>query len=93
MTTKQPALMSNKHGMLRFLATDLPASDLQAALRVIEAFKALENESEFGMPFSMWVRLEQLQDYLCMLTDPEHKTDDTRAAAFLRRVRKEGGAQ
>ena len=93
MTTKKPALMNDKHGMLRFLATDIPECDLQAALRVIEAFKALENDHEFGMPFSMWVRLEQLQDYLRMLTDPEHKTEDTKAAAFLRRVRKSKGVK
>lgn len=87
MTKKPPPHTHGRHGLLRFLATDLPEADLLAALRVIEAFKSFENTREYDMPFELWVRLEQLEDYLRLLLDPSHNTDDSRALAFLGSVR------
>lgn len=77
------------HGLLKFLGTSLPEDDLKTALRVIEAFKKCESADEWmSMPFSAWLRLEQLEDYLGMLTDPEHETDDTRALNHLKKLKK-----
>lgn len=77
------------YGLLNFLGTPIPVEDLKTALRVIEAFKKCESAAEWmDMPFSAWLRLEQLEDYLGMLTDPKHETDDTTALKHLKKLRR-----
>jgi hypothetical protein len=61
---------------------------LATALKVIQAFKQCEGVDEWMQPFEKWVRLEQLEDYLRLLTETEvDSVDDDRAIEFLRGVR------
>jgi hypothetical protein len=56
-------------GCLAFLEAEIPKEDLDAALRVIRAFKACESREEWAMiPFAAWAKLEQLEDYLKLRT-------------------------
>ena len=70
-------------GLRRFLATPISQADLRTALMVIETFKSLENTDEYMMPFIGWARLEQLEDYLRLLTGIDaKKVKDTTAKAY-----------
>ena len=70
--------MSNDDGVLRILKTATSLDKLNAALDVIEEFKALESEREWILlPFSSWAKLEQLEECLRLLTGRgAEKVDD-----------------
>ena len=77
-------------GLLAFLRTEIPTAELATPLKVIQAFKQCEGVDEWMQPFEKWVRLEQLEDYLRLLTGTEaDNVDDDRAIKFLRAVRSE----
>ena len=61
--------MAEREGILTFLNTTRSKEELRTALSVIEEFKASESEAEwFGIMFSAWAKLEQLEDFLRLLT-------------------------
>lgn len=72
-------------GALRFLKTTKSRADLCIALDVLMEFKDCENAGEWMMtPFAAWAKLEQLQDYLCLLTSRDvDKVDDQTAKDYL----------
>ena len=74
-------------GLIRFLETKRSRQDLEAALSVIEEFKQLETTVEYMLqPFSLWVRLEQLEDYLRLLLGKDvEKVNDGIAREYLMR--------
>jgi hypothetical protein len=76
-------------GLLRFLETKRPLDDLQSALSVIREFKSLESRDEWAeMPFIGWCRLEQLEDYLKLLTgDGADEVSDEIAKAYFAVIR------
>jgi hypothetical protein len=54
------------------MATQRDRGDLRIALEVLREFKALESAAEYcGAPFTVWARLEQLEDYLEQLVGVE----------------------
>jgi hypothetical protein len=56
-------------GLLRFLETKRPLDELKIALAVVREFKALESRDEWvETPFIGWLRFEQFEDYLKLLT-------------------------
>lgn len=75
-------------GLISFLRTDISQDDLATALRVILAFKDCESQDDWLQPFHMWVRLEQLEDYLKLLTGTgTEAVEDQKAIDFLKAVR------
>jgi len=61
-----------------FLKADLPREDLAAALRVLAAFKACENEEEWlKIPFVAWAKFEQLEEFLEHLVRGKPLREDT----------------
>ncbi len=56
-------------GLWQFLKTKRSVEELKTALAVIEEFKDCESEREWlALPFAMWTKLEQLEDYLRLVT-------------------------
>lgn len=77
--------MSNTDGVLRILQTATSRDKLNAALDVIEEFKALESDAEWlVIMFDAWAKLEQLEDCLRLLTgrDAESVSDEIMRKAF-----------
>jgi hypothetical protein len=76
-------------GLLRFLATKRSLSDLKIALAVLREFKKCEiTHGWAAIPFATWTKLEQLEDYLKLLTDTQAgEVRDARARDYLARVR------
>lgn len=74
--------------LLNFLGTKRPVEELRTALAVIQEFKEHESQEEWMRPFMMWTRLEQLEDYLKLLTETDAETvSDKRAIDHLRQLR------
>jgi hypothetical protein len=75
-----------EEGCIAFLRTDISKDDLATTLRVIAAFKACESREEWlSIPFAAWGKLEQLEDYLKLLTGTDAESvDDERAIEFLK---------
>jgi hypothetical protein len=79
----------SEDGLLRFLITKRSLGDLKIALAVLREFKECEGTYEWiATPLAAWAKLEQLEDYLKLLTDTQAgKVDDDRARDYLARVR------
>ncbi len=78
-----------ENGLLEFLKTKRTKEELKLCLEILEEFKSCENQMEWMMcNFSTWVKLEQFQDYLRLLTDTElENVDDEQAKEFLNTVK------
>lgn len=61
----------HKDGILRFLSSDkFSATDLKTALDVLHHFKDMESSDEWlYIPFAAWAKLEQMEDYLKLMTN------------------------
>lgn len=81
-----------KFGLIEFLKTKRSSKELCSALKVIEEFKSCESPEEYiGHDFCTWSRLEQLEDYLRILTnDGEGKVSDKTAKAYFSNITKGG---
>lgn len=60
----------HKEGIIRFLShRGFTKEQLVIALDVISTFKMMESQDEyFSIPFACWAKLEQLQDFLKLMT-------------------------
>lgn len=59
-----------QNGLLDFLTTKTSKEDLVTTLRVLEEFKGHESKEEWMYcSFDTWVKLEQFEDYLRILTN------------------------
>lgn len=75
-------------GLLRFLVADIPEDDLRTTLRVLQTFKGFESTQEWMMPFDLWARLEQLEDYLRIRLNVEvDEVDDERAKEYYENLK------
>jgi len=72
-------------GLIEFLDTTRSKDELKIALSVIEEFKGKESEVEWAsFSFESWQRLEQLQDYLRLLTGIDVKeVNDNTAISYI----------
>lgn len=63
----------HKDGILRFLSSDkFSTAELKTALDVLRHFKDMESSAEwFDIPFDAWAKLEQMEDYLKLMTDTD----------------------
>jgi hypothetical protein len=76
-------------GLLRLLETERPLDELRVTLATIREFKELESRDEWMMRFIAWVRLEQLEDYLRLLTnDGADEVSDEVARAYFAAMRR-----
>ena len=82
-------------GVIKFLGTKRSSEELKTALDVIEEFKSFETKEEWiECPFSCWVKLEQLQDYLKLLTNTGvEDVDDYKAIKYLEQIRTNGKSE
>lgn len=82
-------------GLLNFLKTTRSKEDLKTALSVLEEFKQAESSAEyFGGSFSLWVRLEQFEDYLRLLTgEGVNQVDDKIAKSYFEALKKKEETQ
>jgi len=61
-----------------FLELPLAQSDLEAALRVVRAFKKCEGELEWlVVSFEAWAKLEQLEEFLAHRVEGAPLKEDT----------------
>lgn len=75
--------------LINFLKTERSKEDLAVALAVLREFKSMESTTEYlATPFSAWMRLEQLEEYLDHLANGADLEADT--LAELERIREEG---
>lgn len=72
-------------GALRFLLTKRTPEELKTALEILEEFKQQENQAEwYHTPFDCWMKLEQMEDYLRLLTgDGAEDVKDETAKKYL----------
>lgn len=77
-------------GLLRFLETKRPLDELRVTLATIREFKSLESRDEWAeTPFIGWLRLEQLEDFLKLLTgDGANEVTDKMAKAYFAAIRR-----
>ena len=74
-------------GLISFLKTTTSINDLIVTLKVIREFKKCESKREWLMPFIQWVRLEQLEDYLCLLTGVDaNRVTDQKALDYFKTI-------
>lgn len=94
MTTEQIDEMLSKkpEGLWRFLLSGRTKGELIIALKILNEFKSNESREEYiGFPFESWKRLDQLQDYLRLLTDTDvGEVKDHIAIMILERNRSRG---
>jgi hypothetical protein len=64
--------------LIEFLSTKTSKDDLAAALRVLQEFKNLECDQEWMAPFSDWLRLEQLEEYLEFIVNGKPLSKETK---------------
>lgn len=75
----------NKNGLLEFLKTKRTKEELKLCLDILKEFKGCENEMEWLVcSFESWIKLEQFEDYLRLLTNTETEevNDDTAKEFF-----------
>ncbi len=61
-----------------FLKTKTSKEDLKIALKVLKEFKSFESQREWALnPFSVWIKLEQLEEFLAYLVDGKDLEEDT----------------
>lgn len=66
-------------GIVDFLKTKTPKTDLDTALRVLREFKECESQEEWVMiNFDAWAKLEQLEEFLDHLVNDAELHDDTK---------------
>lgn len=77
--------MAERGGILTFLKTQRSKEELRTALAVLTEFKECESQAEwFGIMFDAWAKLEQLEDFLRLLTgDGANKVTDQRALDYF----------
>lgn len=73
--------------LLEFLKTKRTKKELNIALDILKEFKNCENLEEWvSCPFYLWTRLEQLEDYLGLLTNREtNKIKDKTAKKYYKK--------
>jgi predicted transcriptional regulator len=71
--------------LLEFLKTKRTKEELSLVLDILKEFKEHESEKELAFcSFESWVKLEQFEDYLKLLTEREvEDVDDNRAKEYL----------
>ena len=76
-------------GLVTFLNTDRNKGELKIALDVIQEFRSKESLEEWGLcPFDCWVKLEQLEDYLKLLTRTDvDSVDDNKAIQYFKEIK------
>ena len=74
--------------LLDFLKTKSKKKDLEIALKILKEFKENESSEEWMLtPFSTWVKLEQFEDHLKLLTGVETESvNDKRTIDYYKRV-------
>ena len=79
----------NENGLLDFLKTKRTKEELKLCLDILKEFKGHESQMEWlWCSFSTWVKLEQFEDYLRLLTDTEvEDVSDERAKEFFKNCR------
>lgn len=61
-----------------FLKTTRSKEELKHALEVLREFKGHESKDEwFAIPFSAWMKLEQMEEFLAHLVEGTPLSDDT----------------
>lgn len=66
--------------IIDFLKTKRSLEELRAALDILREFKKCESTEEYlAVPFSAWIKLEQLEEYLAHLALGEPLKADTLA--------------
>lgn len=76
-------------GLHQFLRTERSVDELKTALAVILEFKDHESAQEWGaVMFACWSKLEQLEDYLKLMTDTDvESVNDKIAKAMMQAIR------
>ena len=71
--------------LLEFLKTKRTKEELSLVLDILKEFKGHESKEEWAFcSFESWVKLEQFEDYLRLLTDREvEDVDDDKAKEYL----------
>lgn len=71
--------------LLEFLKTKRTKEELNLVLDILKEFKGHESQEEWAFcSFESWVKLEQFEDYLRLLTEREiEEVDDDRAKEHL----------
>jgi len=65
--------------IIDFLKTERSKDELKTALDIVRDFKLCESGDEWMMtPFSAWIKLEQLEEFLAHLVDGDELADDTK---------------
>lgn len=83
-TAEDVASIIDEPGLWQFLKTKRSIEELETALAVIREFKQCESTGEWlSTTFADWSILEQLEDYLCVLTDTDLDDVDDEAAKLL----------
>ena len=72
--------------LLEFLKTKRTKDELKLVLDILKEFKNNESEKEFiYCSCESWIKLEQFEDYLRLLTDTEvEKVEDSRAKEYMK---------
>jgi hypothetical protein len=80
--------IKNENGLLDFLKTKRTKEELKLCLDILKEFKECESQAEWLMcSFSTWVKLEQFEDYLRLLTDTETESvNDEQAKHFFSKL-------
>lgn len=75
--------------LLEFLKTTRTTEELNLVLDVLKEFKSHESDLEWaGCSFESWVKLEQFEDYLKLLTERDvERVQDSRAKKYLETLR------
>lgn len=71
--------------LLEFLKTKRTKEELNLVLDILKEFKGHESTEEWAFcSFESWVKLEQFEDYLRLLTEREiEEVDDDKAKEYL----------
>ena len=65
--------------IIDFLKTKRSKAELQTALEILREFKECESDEEWLMvPFVVWSKLEQLEEFLAHLAEGAELADDTK---------------
>lgn len=71
--------------LLEFLKSKRTKEELNLALDILQEFKKHQSQKEWAFcSFESWVKLEQFEDYLRLLTNRElEEVDDTKAKEYF----------
>ena len=75
--------------LIDFLKTTRTKEELSLALDILKEFKNNESQNEWlNFPFESWARLEQLEDYIKILTDIDlDSVDDIHAKEYFKSIK------